>query len=70
MFEVYCCVRSGGGIGQIWMDNVYCDGFELRIEDCRYNGWGLYNCGYYEDLFINCLLFNGLEILFLSLNIF
>uniref|UniRef100_K1PJG4 Deleted in malignant brain tumors 1 protein n=1 Tax=Magallana gigas TaxID=29159 RepID=K1PJG4_MAGGI len=68
--EAYCCARNGRGTGQIWMDDVYCDGSESRIEDCRHNGWGSHNCGHYEDLSINCLPSNGLQTLFLSLNIF
>lgn len=38
------------------MDNVICLGFEIRIEDCDYNSFGEYNCGYGEDLFISCIL--------------
>lgn len=47
-------------MGFIWLDNVYCIGFEERIEDCMYNGWGIFNCGYGEDVFVSCLLLNGM----------
>eukprot|EP00105_Crassostrea_gigas_P042845 XP_019926993.1 PREDICTED: uncharacterized protein LOC105338278 [Crassostrea gigas] len=59
--EAYCCARNGRGTGQIWMDDVYCDGSESRIEDCRHNGWGSHNCGHYEDLSINCLPSNAIS---------
>ncbi|XP_052696969.1 uncharacterized protein LOC128175386 isoform X6 [Crassostrea angulata] len=59
--EAYCCARNGGGTGQIWMDNVYCDGSESRIEDCRHNGWGSHNCGHHEDISINCLPSNAIS---------
>lgn len=55
VFEVYCCVKYGYGLGLIWIDDVKCLGFEIRIEDCNYSGWGIYNCDYGEDLLISCI---------------
>lgn len=63
IFEIFCCVWYGFGLGFIWLDNVNCIGFEERIEDCMYNGWGIFNCGYDEDVFVSCLLLNGMVFL-------
>jgi len=41
----------------IWLDNVYCNGTESDIADCRHNGWGRHNCGHHEDQTIGCANF-------------
>lgn len=56
----------GGGLGCIWLDEVDCFGFELSIGECKYSGWGFYDCGYSKDVFINCWL-NGEDIFFNNL---
>lgn len=65
--EIYCCVWYGEGLGFVWMNNIYCMGFEIRIEDCNYEGWGINNCGYGEDLFISCILSNNILLIIYSL---
>ena len=44
----------GEGDGQIWLENLMCTGFEIRLDDCRHNGWGNHYCGHGEDVGVNC----------------
>uniref|UniRef100_A0A182NGU3 Scavenger receptor class A n=1 Tax=Anopheles dirus TaxID=7168 RepID=A0A182NGU3_9DIPT len=38
------------GAGQIWLDQVACNGTEASIEDCVHWQWGEHNCGHAEDV--------------------
>ena len=44
----------GEGEDPIWLDNVGCEGDELRLADCRSGGWGAHNCGHHEDAGVTC----------------
>ncbi|XP_029171466.1 lysyl oxidase homolog 3A-like [Nylanderia fulva] len=50
---------SYGHFGQArrryWMDNVYCDGSEDEIAKCRFDGWGVSDCGNNEAAGVVCL---------------
>uniref|UniRef100_K1QJ26 Neurotrypsin n=1 Tax=Magallana gigas TaxID=29159 RepID=K1QJ26_MAGGI len=44
----------GAGSGPIWLSNLGCRGDELSLFDCRSGGWGVHNCGHYEDAGVQC----------------
>ncbi|KYM87355.1 Lysyl oxidase like protein 3 [Atta colombica] len=37
-----------------WMDNVYCDGSEIELAKCRFDGWGISDCGSNEAAGVIC----------------
>ena len=47
-------VYYGWDSGQIWLDEVRCNGTELTIEDCSHNRWGYHDCSYYENAGVQC----------------
>ena len=48
------------GSGQIWLDDVQCDGTETDITNCRHSRWGMHNCAHRDDVVISCFTRNGL----------
>lgn len=46
--------RFGAGTGQIWLDDVTCQGNENSIELCLFRPWGESNCGHNEDVAVVC----------------
>ena len=44
----------GQGMGPIWLDNVNCDGTELRLADCTARAIGTHNCQHSEDAGVRC----------------
>jgi len=44
----------GIGEGQIWLDDVHCDGTERHISECSHRGWGVHDCAHKEDVAVSC----------------
>jgi len=48
----------GGGQGQIWLDNMNCNGSELFISECSTTtgpiNWGVQNCDHRSDAGVVC----------------
>ena len=44
----------GAGSGQIWLDDVRCQGHENSFVSCQHRGWGVHNCGHSEDASVIC----------------
>lgn len=38
----------------IWLDNIFCEGTEDYLSECRHSGWGVHNCHHYEDAGVIC----------------
>ena len=46
--------QYGAGSGQIWLDDVNCNGHESGIEQCVHPPWGQHNCDHTKDISITC----------------
>jgi len=46
---------SSMGEGQIWLDDIQCDGTERHISECSHGGWGVHNCGHHEVVAVSCI---------------
>ena len=42
--------------GQIWLDDVRCNGTETDIAKCAHSDWGVHNCQHNDDVAISCAL--------------
>ena len=60
-------LQFGAGTGQIWLDQVTCDGSAAEIGACAHNCWGCHDCGHFEDAGVVCGEFNCMKVSSLSL---
>ncbi|XP_061184939.1 deleted in malignant brain tumors 1 protein-like [Saccostrea echinata] len=44
----------GFGQGQIWIDDLVCDGTERHLGQCQFCAWGVTNCKHEEDVGVQC----------------
>ena len=44
----------GQNTGQIWLDEVNCEGNETSISDCNHLGFAAHDCRYYIDAGVVC----------------
>ena len=52
--EFASCAANAGGAGRVWLDDVFCFGFERDIEGCRHKPWGQNRCGHKQDVGVCC----------------
>ena len=44
----------GLGTGEIFLDNLGCNGSEASLFECQHNGFGIENCSHFEDAGVFC----------------
>ena len=50
----YSFAFFGLGTGEIFLDNLGCDGSEASLFECQHNGFGIENCNHFEDAGVFC----------------
>ncbi|KAL5022243.1 hypothetical protein ScPMuIL_001398 [Solemya velum] len=61
--KLYNSTKFGEGKEKIWLDQVFCDGSEQRIEDCEHGPWGVHHCEHDQDVGLACLgLISGVRL--------
>ena len=59
VIRAYTNAHFGRGSGQIWLDDVGCDGAEPSLDQCDHRGWGIHNCYHSRDAGVSCIARKG-----------
>jgi len=52
--EFASCASNTGGAGRVWLDDVFCYGYEHEIDGCRHKPWGQNRCRHAQDVGVCC----------------
>ena len=52
--EAVSRAEFGAGVGDIFLDDVSCNGDEASLDECTNIGWRRHNCGHHEDAGVRC----------------
>ena len=50
----YGSAYFGPGVGEIFIDDVWCGGHEVSLWDCSRSSWGEHGCSHREDAGVRC----------------
>lgn len=53
--EIYSWAYFGSSRGPIWLDYVYCNGWESDLAQCTHWGWGSSDCNHDQDVSVACI---------------
>ena len=45
---------AGNSTQKIWLDDMWCSGYEMSVASCSFRGWGSHDCGHNEDAGVIC----------------
>lgn len=52
--EYYWGNQTSRGTGMIWLDDINCSSFHVRLSQCQSRRWGVTNCTHSDDISLVC----------------